>query len=199
MTWSDFYLFCFIVGFALSVLSFFAGAAHLHLPIKLHLPFHLGHHGGVHVGMRGGLRGVRGGAHVSWFNASTAMVFLAWFGGIGYLLTRHAHLVALAVLAISAVAGLAGGWIVFKFMVKLMQVDAPLSTEDHRIEGSVGTLSMPIRENGTGEIIFSLGGVRRCAGARCEEGKRMERGAEVVIERYEKGIAYVKRWEEFTK
>jgi hypothetical protein len=84
-------------------------------------------------------------------------------------------------------------------MVKLMQVDAPLSSEDHRIEGSVGTLSMPIRENGTGEIIFSLGGVRRCAGARCEEGKHMERGTEVVIERYEKGIAYVKPWDEFTK
>ena len=199
MTWSDFYLFCFIVGFALSVVSFFAGAVHLHLPVKLHLPFHLGHHGGAHVGMRGGLRGARGGAHVSWFNASTAMVFLAWFGGIGYLLTRHAHLVALAVLAISAVAGLLGGWIVFKFMVKLVQVDPPLSSEDHRLEGSVGTLSMPIRENGTGEIIFSLGGVRRCAGARSDGGRRLEKGTEVVIERYERGIAYVKPWEEFTK
>jgi membrane protein implicated in regulation of membrane protease activity len=199
MTWSDFYLFCFIVGFALSVLSFFAGAVHIHLPLKLHLPLHLGHHGGVHLGIRGGLRGARGGAHVSWFNASTAMVFLAWFGGFGYLLTRHAHLVALAVLAVSATAGLLGGWIVFKFMVKLVQVDAPLSAEDHRIEGALGTLSMPIRENGTGEIIFSLGGMRRCAGARCDSGQRLEKGTEVVIERYERGIAYVKPWEEFTK
>jgi hypothetical protein len=57
---------------------------------------------------------------------------------------------------------------------------------------------MPIRENGTGEIIFALGGVRRCAGARSEDGRSVEKGAEVVIERYEKGIAYVKRWEEFT-
>jgi len=195
MTWSDFYLFCFIVGFALSVVSFFAGAVHIHLPTKLHLPFHLGNHGAV-GGMRGGLKG---GAHVSWFNASTAMVFLAWFGGIGYLLTRHAHLVALTTVAISAMAGFAGGWIVFKFMVKLMQVDAPLTSDDHRVEGSVGKLSMPIRENGTGEIIFSLGGVRRCAGARCEDGKRLDKGTEVVIERYDKGIAYVKPWEEFTK
>jgi hypothetical protein len=199
MTWSDFYLFCFIVGFALSVLSFFAGAVHIHLPMKVHLPFHWGHHPGVHVGMRGGLRGARSGAHLSWFNASTAMVFLAWFGGFGYLLTRHAHLVALAVLGVSTTAGLVGGWIVFKFMVKLMQVDAPLSAEDHRVEGAVGTLSMPIRENGTGEIIFSLAGVRRCAGARCDDGQRLEKGTEVVIERYERGIAYVKPWEEFTK
>jgi hypothetical protein len=58
---------------------------------------------------------------------------------------------------------------------------------------------MPIRENGTGEIIFSLAGARRCSGARSDDGKGIEKGAEVVIERYEKGIAYVKRWEEFSK
>ena len=194
MTWSDFYLFCFIVGFTLSVVSFFAGAVHIHLPFKMHLPFHVGHHGGG--GLRGGLRS---GAHVSWFNASTAMAFLAWFGGTGYLLTRHAHLIALASLAISTVAGLVAGAVVFKFMVKLMRSDPPLKSEDYRIEGNVGTISMPIRENGTGEIIFSLAGARRCAGARCDDGKPLEKGAEVVIERYEKGIAYVKRWEEFTR
>jgi hypothetical protein len=74
-----------------------------------------------------------------------------------------------------------------------------MKSEDYRMEGSLGTISMPIRENGTGEIIFSLAGVRRCAGARCDDGKEIEKGAEVVIERYEKGIAYVKRWEEFSK
>jgi membrane protein implicated in regulation of membrane protease activity len=194
MSWSDFYLFCFIVGFALSVLSFLAGAVHTQLPYKVHLPFHFGHHG------PGGIIGLKGGAHISWFNASTAMVFLAWFGGTGYLLSRHAHLLALLSLAISILVGLAGGWVVFKFMVKLMgSTDAPMTAEDYRIEGSVGTLSMPIRANGTGEVIFSLGGTRRCAGARCEDGQTLEKGAEVVIERYEKGIAYVKRWEDFTK
>jgi membrane protein implicated in regulation of membrane protease activity len=201
MTWSDFYLFCFIVGFALSLVSFFAGAAHIHLPFKMHLPFHVGHHGGAGGGLRGeGMRGgLRSGVHLSWFNASTAMAFLAWFGGTGYLLTRHSHLVALASLAISTVAGVVAGAVVFKFMVKLMQSDPPLKSEDYRIEGNVATISMPIRENGTGEIIFSLGGAWRCAGARCDDGKPLEKGAEVVIERYEKGIAYVKRWEEFTR
>ncbi len=37
MTWSDFYLLCFLVGFLLSVLSFLAGAVHLHLPFKIRL------------------------------------------------------------------------------------------------------------------------------------------------------------------
>jgi hypothetical protein len=56
---------------------------------------------------------------------------------------------------------------------------------------------MTIRENGTGEIIFPLGGSRRCSGARSEDGALIEKGAEIVIARYEKGIAYVRRWEEF--
>jgi hypothetical protein len=198
MTWSDFYLFCFLVGFALSVLSFLAGAVHIHLPVKWHLPFHLGHHGGG-LG-KGVLHKGGSGAQISWFSASTIMAFLAWFGGTGYLLTRHSHLLALASFSIAVLSGLFAGWVVFKFMVKLMQsADAPMSTEEHRIEGSLGTLSMSIRENGTGEIIFSLGGSRRCAGARTGDGKPIEKGAEVVIERYEKGIAYVKRWEEFSK
>ena len=198
MTWSDVYLFCFLVGFSLSVLSFLAGAVHIHLPVKWHLPFHLGHHwGGGHGGVRGSLRG---GAQISWFNASTIMAFLAWFGGTGYLLTRHAHLLALASLGISVVTGLFAGWVVFRFMVKLAQMDdAPMTTEDRRVEGALGTVSMTIRENGTGEIIFSLGETRRCAGARSGDGRPIEKGAEIVIERYEKGIAYVKRWEEFTE
>jgi membrane protein implicated in regulation of membrane protease activity len=192
MTWSDFYLFCFLVGFSLVTVSFLAGAVHIHLPFKMHVPFGGGHHGG------GG--GVRGGAHLSRFNALTGLMFLAWFGGTGYLLTRHSHMVALLSLGISTVAGLLAAWVIFRFMVKLMQTtDTPMKSEDYRVEGSVGTLSMPIRQNGTGEIIFSLAGARRCAGARTEDGKAIEKGAEVVIERYDKGIAYVKKWEEFTK
>jgi membrane-bound ClpP family serine protease len=186
------------VGFSLSVLSFLAGMGHIHLPLKWHLPFHLGHHWGGHGGALH--RGGGSGAHISWFNASTIMAFLAWFGGTGYLLTRHSHLLTLVSLFIAIAAGLFAGWVVFRFMVKLVQTDdAPMSTEDRRVEGALGTISMPIRENGTGEIIFALGETRRCAGARTGDGKPIEKGAEVVIERYEKGIAYVKRWEEFSK
>ncbi|HET7107072.1 MAG TPA: NfeD family protein [Candidatus Acidoferrum sp.] len=194
MTWSDFYLFCFLVGFSLSVLSFVSGALHLHvhLPFKWHLPFHGGHQVGHNSGLKGS-------AQLSWLNASTLLAFLAWFGGTGYLLTRHSRLVGLLILAVSTLAGLMAGWSVFRFMFKLVSSeDLPMTNEERRIEGAIGTVSMPIREGGTGEIIFPIGGVRRCAGARAEDGKTIEKGAEVVIERYEKGIAYVKRWEEFT-
>src|SRR4030088_3632745 len=110
MTWSDFYLLCFLVCVSLSVLSSLAGAVHLHLPFKMHLPFHGAHHGGASAS-HGGLKG---GTPISWFNASSAMAFLAWFGGTGYLLTRHAHLVALASLTISTAVGLVAGAVGFK-------------------------------------------------------------------------------------
>jgi len=199
MNWSDFYLFCFLIGFAFSALTFLAGAVHIHVPFKMHVPAH----GPVHHGTGGGGHGsaaTKGsGAHVSWFNASTIMAFLAWFGGAGYVLTRTSQLVAVACLAIAAVSGVVAGAIVYKFMLRLTRAgDSLLLDDNYRMEGCVGTLSMPIREQGTGEVIFSLGGVRRCAGARSDGGGVVEKGAEVVIERFEKGIAYVKRWDDFT-
>src|SRR5438105_8072124 len=119
------------------------------------------------------------------------MAFLAWFGGTGYLLTRHSHLLRAFSLLLATVAGLAAGWVVLRFMVKLMNsTDAPMKSEDYRIEDSVGTISMPIRASGTGEIIFSLAGGRRCLRARRNDGITREKGAEVVIERYEKSVAY---------
>src|SRR5258708_24113821 len=149
MTWADFYLLCFLVGFSLSVLSFLAGAVHIHLRFKMHLPFHGTHHGGAGAS-HGGLGS---GTHISWFNASSAMAFLAWFGGTGYLLTRHSHLLAVASLLIATVAGLAAGFVVFRFMVKLVSSDdTAMKSEDYRMEGSLGTVSMPIRERGSSEV-----------------------------------------------
>jgi membrane protein implicated in regulation of membrane protease activity len=199
MSWSDIYLLCFIVGFSLSVLSFLAGAIHIHLPFQmhLHLPFHFGNHGHGSLAKGGG---ASGGTHLSWFNASSAMAFLAWFGGVGYILATRSGLEALIALAMAISAGLLAAFIVFKFMVKLMNAESSdLKEEDYRNEGLVGTVTIPIRAKGTGEIVFLQGGVRRSAGARAHDGQPLEKGAEVVTERYENGIAYVHRWDEFTK
>ena len=197
MSWSEFYLFCFLVGVALSVLSFLAGAVHLHLPFKWHVPFHGGHHGAGGGLAKGGL--AKGGVHISWFNASTILAFLAWFGGTGYLLTKHSNLVAIASLSLALLAGLVGGWIVYRFMFRLLQSkDAELNEWDYRHEGSVGKVSISIPASGTGEVIFEQHGVRRSAGAKSDDGSAIEKGAEVVISRYDRGMAYVRRWDEFT-
>jgi membrane protein implicated in regulation of membrane protease activity len=201
MSWSDFYLLCFIVGFSLSLLSFLAGAVHVHLPFKMQMPFRGARPGlGQAHGAASDSQSFHVSAHVSWFNASTTMAFLAWFGGIGYILATRSSLEGALALLIAVATGLVAATIVFKFMVKLMNAESShLKDEDYRYEGLVGTVTIPIRANGTGEIVFLQGGVRRSAGARSHDGAPLEKGAEVVTERYENGIAYVHRWDEFTQ
>ena len=193
MSWSDVFLFCFLVGTTLSVLSFLAGAVHLDLPFKVHMHLHLphlhAHHGAAHGG----------GPHISWFNATTVLAFLAWFGGVGYLMTKYSHVETLLIVGIATGAGMTAGWVMLRFLVTLVGPSEPLRASDRRIEGALGTVSMTIRQNGTGEIIFPLGGSRRCSGARSSDGAEIARGTEVVIERYDKGIAYVKKWDELMK
>lgn len=204
MTWSSIYLLCFFVGFSLSLLSFLAGAVNIRLPFHIHLPFHGAHHaGGIAASGHahgGGLRSGKSGGHMSWLNASTILAFLAWFGGVGYILTKHSHFVALAILGFAWGAGLFAGMLVFQFMARIAKATSGQMLDwDYRVEGTVGTVSMTIRENGTGEVIFEQNGARKSAGARSEDGTSLSKGTEVVIARYEDGIAYVKRWDEFTK
>ena len=62
----------------------------------------------------------------------------------------------------------------------------------------LGRVSSSIREDGTGEIVFSQEGATAHCGARSEDGRALAKGTEVVITRYEKGIAYVSPWEEMS-
>ncbi|HXM45996.1 MAG TPA: hypothetical protein VN924_32480 [Bryobacteraceae bacterium] len=184
MTWADFYLICFLLGLALSLLSVLTGSAHLHLP-HVHLPHvHVPH---VHAGEAEG---------VPWLNFGTMTAFLAWFGGTGYLLERFYAVWFLVALAIALLSGLGGAAIVFWFLAKLASDDEGLDPADYEMIGVLGKLSIPIRLGGTGEIVFSQEGVRRVSGARSDDGTAIAKGTEVVVQRYEKGIAYVRRWED---
>jgi membrane protein implicated in regulation of membrane protease activity len=179
MNWSEFYFACFVFGFGLSVVALLGGGARLHVP-HLHL-----HHG---------LQG-RGG---TWFNLGTIAAFLAWFGGTGYLLEHYYGVWFVLALGISTVSGIGASAVVFWFLAKvLMAREAPLDPADYDMVGVLGTLSLPIRAGGTGELIYSQEGTRRVAGARSEDGAAIPKGIEVVVTRYEKGIAYVRPWDEF--
>jgi hypothetical protein len=184
MTWENFYLICFLVGFALSLLALVSG---MHIP-HLHVPHvHVPH---VHVGHGGGE-----GAPV--FNFATLAAFLAWFGGTGYLLTRFSSVWLLLGLGIAIAAGFVGAAIVFLFLAKvLMRNDEDLDPADYEMVGVLGRLSLPIRKGGTGEIVFTQAGTRHSVGARSEDGAEISKGVEVVVTRFEKGIAYVRPWTE---
>jgi membrane protein implicated in regulation of membrane protease activity len=224
MTWSDFYLICFAVGFCFSFFSFLFGGARFG---RLHLPHFHGHVSGAHLpsapvahgpvvaghaavaghapvtgaqtaagAARAGARAGRG-SNVSPFNFVSLTAFLTWFGGTGYLLTRFSTLWVGLGLLLSVASGIIGGGIIFLFLSKvLMSDEGTMDPADYEMVGVLGRICSPIREGGTGELIYSQAGTRRVCGARSEDGGAITKGTEVVVTRYDKGIAYVQPWEE---
>lgn len=185
MNWELFYLICFIVGFAFSTLSFLTGTLHLHLPTKFHL--HVARAG---VSAKGG---------TPFFNSFTIMAFLTWFGGMGYLLTRYSSLWLGFALALSTLAGLIGAGIVFWFLARvLLKHDVGIDPAEYDMIGVLGRVSSSIRTRGTGEIVFEQVGTRRSCGARSEDGTPIAKGIEIVVTRYDRGIAYVRTWDEIS-
>jgi membrane protein implicated in regulation of membrane protease activity len=203
MTWSDFYLTCFAVGFLLSAVSFIAGGMHWHLHLP-HFPHGGGHVGAGHAPVAHGTTGTgatRMGqpAQVSPFNFVTLTAFLAWFGGTGFLITRFSSIWFALGFLIAIAAGIVGAGIVFVFLSRvLVSREENMDSADYEMVGVLGRISMPVRENGTGEIIYSQAGTRRTCGARSENGNAIEKGSEIVVTRYDKGIAYVRLWEEMS-
>jgi membrane protein implicated in regulation of membrane protease activity len=191
MNWETFYLICFVVGFAYTAFSFLSGTLHFHV----HVPHHF--HGGHGAGHHGG-----GSHHSSFgiFNPMTIAVFLAWFGGTGYLLVHLRHIWVFAGLALSTLSGVIGAGIVFVFAAKyFMAHESSLDPMDFEMVGVLGKVSGRIRGSGTGEIIFVQEGVRKACAARSEEGDEIARGEEVVVTRFDQGVAYVRRWNELAE
>jgi len=214
MTLEHFFLICFLVGFVLSLVSFLFGAMHLNLPHLLggHMQGIPGAgHGGLHTptghgtgfgnGAAAGksLAG-RGRGSVSPVNFMTLCAFLAWFGGVGYLVTRYYALAAVSAVALAIGGGIAGSSMVFLFMAKvLLPHESQLDPADFEMVGTLATITLPIRSGGIGEIQFTQEGARRSSSARSDDGQALEKGVEVVVARYERGVAYVRRFEEMVK
>lgn len=195
MSGSDVYLLCFAVGALWSLASLLLGG------------FHLGHSGSAHLGHAHVGHGHAGHAghsgHASWLgsmiNPSCAAVFLAWFGGVGYLLTRHSGWGFWLDLAVAIALGMTGAWFLAAFLRFLQSREQPLDPADYEMIGVIGRVSCTIRPDGVGEAIYVQNGVRRPLAARSEDRKEIGRNEEVVVTRYEKGIAYVRTWEAMTQ
>ena len=199
MNWESFYLICFLVGLGLSVVSLLGGMGHF--GGHVHLP-HAGHVGHVHLPHGSGAShaaspGGQAGAQVPWWNAFSLMIFLCWFGAAGHLLTRYGSFVALVVLVLAAVCGFTGGALVFLFLTKvLMPHERELTADETEVVGAVGRISSTIRAGGTGEMVYEQLGALRSTPARAEDGEPIQKQDEVYVVRYEKGIAYVRHWED---
>ncbi|HEX8618136.1 MAG TPA: hypothetical protein VF911_11170 [Thermoanaerobaculia bacterium] len=178
----------FIAGLGLSVVSFVSGLEHVnvfdhvfHGHRVLHLPRGIRH------------AGVKKSASI--VNAAAITAFLTWFGGGGLLLERLSSFALPFITIGAAVIGLAGGACINSVINALARRES--LAESLSMVGVIGRTVIPIRAgDGTGEIVFTHGGTRRVTGARSESGRAVAKGAEVVVIRYEKGIAYVATWEE---
>jgi hypothetical protein len=222
------FVFCFVFGVAISLFSFALGALHgghgghggdhgLH-----------GGHGGGHGAIGGGGHGGGGagnghafahGGHspggfdhgdqgalheghvgeLSPFNLQTITAFMAFFGGSGWVLYGSAGVGTVIALVSAVASGLIGAGAIYMFLVKvLVPSQIFMDPNDSRIEGAVAHVTIPINDGHIGEIVFSREGARRSEGARSATGASIAKGTEVVIVRYEGGLAYVEPWSTYT-
>ena len=189
------FMVCFFTGFGLAVVSFVSGLDKVN--VFDHILGH-GHHFRLGHGRVHGHHVVKSGRtpmHVSPFNMAAITAFLACFGGAGMALLQLTHWMASVLFAAAVAFGLTGGSIVNRFIRTLMNSERPAQSINW--PGVIAKVTIPIRESdGTGEIVFLHDRTRQVAGARSDCGRAIEKGAEVVVTKYEKGIAYVCTWEE---
>src|SRR5258708_13995120 len=112
MHWDTLYPTCFPVGVILSVIAFVGGS--LHLP---HAHFHLSH-GHIATPRIGGHGRVSNSAQVPAVNFGTITAFLAWFGGTGYLPTRHSGRLRTIILRLPMTPGPVGPADLFSVVVE---------------------------------------------------------------------------------
>jgi membrane protein implicated in regulation of membrane protease activity len=165
---------------------------------------HLGHTGHAHFHAHGHLHHAHAsGSDAGWLgylaSPSAIAVFLAWFGGLGYLLTRHSSLLWWIDLLSAVALGLAGAWTLATFLRFLQSRERPLDPINYQMAGVLGHVSSTIRPQGIGELVYLRDGARHSIPARSEDGTEITRGEEVIVTRYEKGIAFVRTWDAMTK
>ena len=190
------FIVCFIAGLGLSAVSFVSGLQHVtvfdnifhgivHSHRALHLPNAVRHSGLTR-------------SKSSMINAAAITAFLTWFGGGGLLLERLTPLASWLVTSGAVVIGLSGGALINTAINALARRES--IAQSLTMTGVVAKVVMPIRErDGTGEIVFTHAGTRRVSAARGDRGQAIDKGTEVIVTRYERGIAYVATWNELTE
>ena len=190
----------------------------------VHIGGHAGHMGGAHgvghatthgpahapthaTGHATGAHGTSGTATpaesisliLSYINLMTIVYFLIGFGLLGYIFHNTLQLVALLTLTLSGVSGIILAALLILLLNRIFGNSEGETVQDVSDRtGIVGKVSMTIQENSLGEVLYtSPGGMRKSIPARSIDGRRLERGQEVVIVNYQHGVAEVDTWEHF--
>lgn len=132
----------------------------------------------------------------SLFNLATIGAFVTVIGAVGYPLARYSSLGVLSMSAIAVVAGLAAWGLAVAMIAGWAVPSAAREAEDERyaLQGFVGKVTQAIGNGTPGEISYQLEGTWHRARALSLDGKPIEAGTEIAIERIEDGIAWVERW-----
>ena len=132
-------------------------------------------------------------------NPTSIVLFLLGFGFFGYVFHNTAHLILPLTLAFAGVSG-----IIIAVLLLLMLSRVFGDSEGETVQdvsdrtGLLGKVSIPIKENSLGGIIYiSPGGMRKSIPAKSVDGRHLERGQEVVVINYQNGVAEVDTWERF--
>jgi membrane protein implicated in regulation of membrane protease activity len=175
--WLEFiYLVCFFLGLGFAVLSallagVFGGHAGPHVDM-----------GGAHVDLGSGhghAGPMDGSVHFSPLSPVSLALFVTVFGGIGLLLKRSG-MATIIQLPVAAVSGMLVGGFVSYLFYKIMQMtqgsSQPRAGEEIGIEAEV---TVPIPNDGLGEVAYVLRGTRFTNPARTVDGKELP--AHVVV------------------
>jgi membrane protein implicated in regulation of membrane protease activity len=122
--------------------------------------------------------------------------FCTLFGAVGYLLTRYTTMGLAARIAIAIVVGVAALIGAVALIAKWAIPSARREPEDPRyvLQGHPARVATAIGPSELGEIAYVVDGTRYAARAQSIDGRPVEAGTDVVIERVEDGVAYVEPW-----
>jgi membrane protein implicated in regulation of membrane protease activity len=137
---------------------------------------------------------------LTFINPTSIVLFLLGFGFFGYVFHATTHLALPLALVLALVSGLVIATMLLLALSRVFRNSESDTEQDvsDRV-GLLGKVSIPIQENGLGEILYvSPGGMRKSIPAKSTDGHRLERGQEVVVINYERGVAEVDTWEHFT-
>jgi membrane protein implicated in regulation of membrane protease activity len=186
----SFFLFGLIFTVASLALGWVGGAAGGH---DVHVDLPGGHDVHIDVGDVSAHAGHAHQAGPGWLNLPTIMATVTWFGGVGYLLRQSLGLYGWLAALLALISGLVGGALMFLLLARVLwpMMSKPLDQRNYSLPGTSARVVSAIRKGGVGEIVYSKDGARFTAGARSDDNSAIAKGAEVVIIRYERGLAYV--------
>ena len=188
------FLVCFLVGLSMTALSLVMG---------------MGHFGGIHLGHGGAAHalGHGGAAHghsatdtptlsSGFLNFTTVMTFVTWFGGVGYLISHYTALGGVVSLIVATVSGIGGSSVVALFITRVLEKgQTEIFEADYHMPGTAAHVTSTIYPGYAGEITYALAGSTQTSAARTASDEEIPRGTEVVVLKYERGVAYVETWQ----